>query len=69
MKCNTCQKSRPIVSENGTHYNCILSDKKALRCMATGEYYEPIITAETLAKDKRFQDAIRKAIQEYEQNT
>lgn len=33
MKCETCLNSRPIISENGIHYVCCLSDKKAVRCM------------------------------------
>lgn len=32
-KCNHCLKSRPIISENGFHYGCGLSNKKALECM------------------------------------
>ena len=36
MKCDTCLNSRPIVSENGIHFNCCLSSKAAMKCM-TGE--------------------------------
>ena len=33
MKCDTCLNSRPIISENGIHHACCLSDMKAFRCM------------------------------------
>lgn len=33
MKCDTCLKSRPIVSENGIHHACCLSDKKVMQCV------------------------------------
>lgn len=33
VKCDTCFNSRPIISENGIHYACCLSDKSALKCM------------------------------------
>ena len=32
-KCEQCLHSRPIVSENGIHYGCCLSAKKAAECM------------------------------------
>lgn len=32
-KCEQCLNSRPIVSENGIHYGCCLSKKKAVECM------------------------------------
>ena len=34
MKCDYCMNSRPIVSENGTHYACCLSSKVAMKCIA-----------------------------------
>lgn len=39
--CETCLNSRPVVSENGYHYQCCLSGIKALRCYS-GEtsYYK-----------------------------
>lgn len=36
MKCNTCLNSTAVISENGLHYNCSLSEKKALYCL-TGQ--------------------------------
>ena len=36
MKCNTCFNGIPVISENGMHYNCALSEKKALYCL-TGQ--------------------------------
>ena len=32
-KCEGCLRSRPIVSENGIHNACCLSQKAALNCM------------------------------------
>ena len=36
MKCDTCLNGIAVVSENGIHYNCALSEKKALYCF-TGQ--------------------------------
>ena len=33
MKCDICLNSRPVVSENGIHYICTLSNKKATACL------------------------------------
>lgn len=30
--CDICFNSRPVLSENGIHYVCCLSDKKAMDC-------------------------------------
>lgn len=32
-KCESCFNSRPIISENGIHYSCCLSAKKARDCV------------------------------------
>ena len=32
-KCETCLNNKLVISENGVHYNCIFSDKKAIKCM------------------------------------
>lgn len=32
-KCGTCLNSRMIISENGLHPICCLSEKKAVACM------------------------------------
>ena len=32
-KCAKCIYSRPVVSENGIHYACCLSPKKAVKCL------------------------------------
>lgn len=37
--CETCLNSRPIVSENGMHSACCLSQKKAAECAYTGKHY------------------------------
>ena len=39
MKCDSCLHSRTIVSENGFHSICCLSDKDALECLKSGEFY------------------------------
>lgn len=40
-KCDTCLFSRAVVSENGIHYVCCLSQKKALDCLiGTKDYYD-----------------------------
>lgn len=33
MNCEKCWHGRPIVSENGIHYECMLSCKKAVKCL------------------------------------
>lgn len=32
-KCDLCINSRAIISENGAHYICCLSDKEAMECI------------------------------------
>ena len=32
-RCDTCEDSRCIVSENGFHYNCCLKEKDAMDCL------------------------------------
>lgn len=40
MKCDYCLNSRPVLSENGIHYICCLSSKKAMDCMiGKKDYY------------------------------
>lgn len=33
QKCEKCLKSRPVISENGYHAVCCLSQKKAIDCI------------------------------------
>ena len=33
MKCDNCLNSRGVISENGLHSVCCLSDKKAMECI------------------------------------
>lgn len=33
MKCNNCLNARRIISENGSHSVCCLSDKVAVECI------------------------------------
>jgi len=35
-KCDLCINSRAIISENGRHYICCLSEKKAIECILNG---------------------------------
>lgn len=39
VNCDSCLNSRPIISENGWHSVCCLSDKKATECLITGKYF------------------------------
>ena len=39
INCDKCLNSRPIVSENGMHYICALSAKKAKKCLLTGKNF------------------------------
>lgn len=39
MKCDSCIFSRRIVSENGFHSICCLSDKEVLECLKSGKHY------------------------------
>ena len=32
-RCDTCTNSRVVVSENGIHYICCLTKKKAINCL------------------------------------
>ena len=36
MRCDTCLHARSVISENGMHYVCCLSDKEVLYCL-TGQ--------------------------------
>lgn len=33
IKCDSCMNSRPVVSENGIHFSCSLSQRKATQCL------------------------------------
>ena len=33
FKCDSCMNSRPVVSENGIHFSCSLSQRKATQCL------------------------------------
>lgn len=34
MKCDTCLRSRAVISENGWHYVCALAERTAVRCLS-----------------------------------
>lgn len=41
MKCDYCLNSRPVVSENGTHYVCCLTSQQLKKCLTgTKDYFE-----------------------------
>ena len=39
VNCDSCLHSRLILSENGYHNTCSLSDKKTTECLITGKYF------------------------------
>jgi len=43
-KCDLCINSRAIISENGRHYICCLSEKKAMECIMN--YYSRFVFAD-----------------------
>lgn len=56
LKCNTCANARPIISENGYHYTCMLSDRKGVDCLMNDyKYWETLITRNliTFSKDAK----------------
>lgn len=43
-KCDTCKNARSIISENGLHYICGLTNHKAMNCIrGERDYYEDSI--------------------------
>ena len=40
MKCDNCLNSRRIISENGLHSICCLSEKKAMECLMKKKDYK-----------------------------
>lgn len=38
-KCEDCLHHIPVISENGTHYNCSLPEDKAMECISGVEDY------------------------------
>ena len=53
MKCDSCLNSRPIVSENGIHYGCMLSNKKATECIFGKSHF----VEHPMKKEKRADNA------------
>lgn len=49
-KCRTCLNSRGVISENGRHYICCLSSKKAVDCITNKKDY--YITIKSLRINK-----------------
>lgn len=53
LKCNTCTNSRPIISENGYHYTCMLSDRKGTDCLMNDyKHWETRITRSSITYSK-----------------
>lgn len=40
MKCEDCLNARRVLSENGLHALCCLSEKKAIECLTGKKNYE-----------------------------
>ena len=56
QKCESCMNSRAIISENGLHYTCTLSPKKAVLCiMGNKDEYcgKPIKTRRTYDTERK----------------
>ena len=54
MKCETCLNRYAVISENGLHYNCSLSEKQAVECiLRKKEHYIkiPVVMAESEDKE------------------
>jgi len=55
MKCESCLNRYAVISENGLHYNCSLSEKQAIECiLRKKEHYikMPVVTEEKEKGDK-----------------
>lgn len=70
--CDFCLNSRPIASENGIHFICGLSARKARTCILNGKYFicKPFITKdpEWIAYQKLSYDIKFDAIKKKEEN-
>ena len=56
LKCNTCANARPVISNNGYHYVCTLSDRKGTDCMMNNyKHWKEIINRNhiTISKDAK----------------
>lgn len=42
-KCERCLNRVPVISENGMHYNCSLSEKASLKCLINQKDHSVII--------------------------
>ena len=51
MKCDNCLNSRKIISENGLHSKCCLSDKAAMNCFI-GKKNRKIMVSVSLSNEK-----------------
>ena len=45
-KCEKCLNRVPVMSENGLHYNCGLSEKEALECLISEKDHSVILHKE-----------------------
>jgi hypothetical protein len=45
-KCEKCLNRVPVMSENGLHYNCGLSEKAALECLTKEKDHSVILHKE-----------------------
>ena len=53
LKCNTCANARPIISENGYHYTCMLPNQKGVDCLMDDyKHWETRITRSSITYSK-----------------
>lgn len=53
MKCDNCLNARRIISENGLHSVCCLSDKVAVNCLVGKKDQRIIIPLEQRENDRK----------------
>lgn len=51
MKCDDCLNARRIVSENGVHALCCLSEEEAINCLTGKKNYE--VSIKKLKKERK----------------
>lgn len=57
MRCETCLNRYAVISENGLHYNCSLSEKCAMECiLRKKEHYIPLPSATNVNSEENNND-------------
>lgn len=57
-KCENCLNRIPVMSENGLHYNCGLSEKKALECITGEKDHSAIVKVDKGVEEKADVDLV-----------